>query len=334
MELAAAIAFALGFAVTNGLHDAANAIATLVATRGATPAQAITISAVFNLLGAVLVGTAVADTVAGMIEVAPEDAVALVGSALLAASAWNLATWAFGLPSSSGHALVGGLVGAALATSGSGVVHWGGLDGVKPVGVLGVLVVLAISPLLGFTFGLSFERAGARLLRRASRRVRTPIRAGEWAMSAALSFSHGANDAQKSMGVVAVLLLATGHLDRLEVPLWAKVACGVALTLGTALGGWRIIRTIGRRITRLSPVDGLASQTASTGVILGASLLGGPVSTTHVVAASVVGVGGGHRHWRHVRWGVVRAMASAWVLTLPATAALGAVTLAAWTAIA
>ena len=334
MELAAAIAFALGFAVTNGLHDAANAIATLVATRGATPAQGIAISAVFNLLGAVLVGTAVADTVAGMVSVAPGEVVALVGSALLAASSWNLATWALGLPSSSGHALVGGLVGAALATSGSDAIHWGGLDGAKPVGVAGVLLVLAVSPVLGFAFGLAFERLGARALRRASRRVGGPIRAGEWAMSAALSFSHGANDAQKTMGVMAALLLATGHVDRLEVPLWTKVASGLALTIGTALGGWRIVRTVGRRILRLAPLDGLASQSASTGVILGASLLGGPVSTTHVVAASVVGVGGGRRRWHHVRWRVVRAMVSAWVLTLPATAALGAVTLVAWKAIA
>jgi PiT family inorganic phosphate transporter len=149
-------------------------------------------------------------------------------------------------------------------------------------------------------------------------------------MSAALSFSHGANDGQKAMGVIAALLLASGHLQTFSVPLWVKLSCGAALTVGTTLGGWRIVRTIGRRIFLLAPLDGFASQSASTAVILGASYLGGPVSTTQVVASSVVGVGGGRRRWHHVRWAVVRAMAFAWVATLPAAAALGAVTVLAW----
>ena len=152
-------------------------------------------------------------------------------------------------------------------------------------------------------------------------------------MSGALSLSHGTNDAQKAMGVVAALLLASGHIDSLSVPVWVKLACGGALTAGTAMGGWRIIRTIGRRIFRLAQVEGFASQSASTVVILSASYLGAPVSTTQVVASSVVGVGGGRRRWHHVRWEVVRAIAFAWLLTLPATAALGAVTLVAWRAI-
>ncbi len=152
-------------------------------------------------------------------------------------------------------------------------------------------------------------------------------------MSAALSFGHGANDAQKSMGAIAALLLASGHLGALSVPLWVKLACGTALTLGTAMGGWRIIRTIGRRIFRLAPIDGFASQSASTAVILPASYLGAPVSTTQVVASSVVGVGGGRRRWHHVRWTVVRSIAFAWLLTLPASAAIGAITLVAWRAI-
>jgi len=152
-------------------------------------------------------------------------------------------------------------------------------------------------------------------------------------MSAALSFGHGANDAQKAMGVIAALLLASGHLDSLTVPLWVKLACGAALTLGTAMGGWRIIRTIGRRIFRLASIDGFASQSASTAVILPASYLGAPVSTTQVVASSVVGVGGGRRRWRHVRWGVVRSIAFAWLLTLPAAAAFGAIMLVIWKAV-
>lgn len=333
MELGLAIAFSIAFALTNGFHDAANAIATLVATRGARPGQAIVLAAVFNMLGALLVGSAVADTIAGIVTVAPSEAVSVIGSGVLAATLWNLATWSRGLPSSSAHALVGGLVGSALAAAGIDAIHWGGLEGWKPAGVLGVLIVLAVSPLLGLSFGLGFARLNGRLLRRATRRVRAPIRAAEWAMSAALSFGHGANDAQKAMGVVAALLLASGHIDTLTVPVWVKLTCGAALTLGTAMGGWRIIRTIGRRIFRLASIDGFASQSASTAVILPASYLGAPVSTTQVVASSVVGVGGGRRRWGHVRWSVVRSIAFAWLFTLPAAALLGAIMLVIWRAV-
>jgi len=333
VELGLAIAFSIAFALTNGFHDAANAIATLVATRGARPGQAIVLAAVFNMLGALLVGTAVADTIAGIVQVPATEAIEVIGAGVLAATAWNLLTWWRGLPSSSAHSLVGGLVGSALAEAGTGAVQWGGLDGLQPVGVFGVMIALAVSPLLGLGFGLGVARLDGRLLRRATKRIKTPVRAAEWVMSAALSFGHGANDGQKSMGVIAALLLASGHLDTLSVPLWVKLACGAALTLGTAMGGWRIIRTIGRRIFRLAPVDGFASQTASTAVVLPASYLGAPVSTTQVVASSVVGVGGGRRRWRHVRWSVVRSIGFAWLLTLPASAALGAIMLVIWRAI-
>src|SRR3954454_13675874 len=254
MELGLAIAFALAFTLTNGFHDASNAIATLVATRGARPAQAITLSAAFNLLGAVVFGTAVATTIAGIVTVADAEVVAVIGSGLLAATIWNLVTWWRGLPSSSGHALVGGLVGSALAEAGTGAVNWGGLDGWHPVGVLGVLIALAASPVIGLGFGLAISRGLRRLLRRITRSAHGPIRGSEWAMAAALSFSHGANDAQKAMGAVAALLLATGLLDSFSVPLWVKLSCGLALPVGTALGGWRIVRPVGRRIFRLTPV--------------------------------------------------------------------------------
>jgi len=333
VELGLAIAFSIAFALTNGFHDAANAIATLVATRGARPGQAIVLAATFNMLGAVVVGTAVADTIAGIVQVPATEAIEVIGAGVLAATAWNLLTWWRGLPSSSAHSLVGGLVGSALAEAGTGAVQWGGLDGLQPVGVFGVMIALAVSPLLGLGFGLGVARLDGRLLRRATKRIKTPVRAAEWVMSAALSFGHGANDGQKSMGVIAALLLASGHLDTLSVPLWVKLACGAALTLGTAMGGWRIIRTIGRCIFRLAPVDGFASQTASTAVVLPASYLGAPVSTTQVVASSVVGVGGGRRRWRHVRWSVVRSIGFAWLLTLPASAALGAIMLVIWRAI-
>jgi PiT family inorganic phosphate transporter len=333
-----AIGFALAFALTNGFHDASNAIATLVATRGATAGQAVVLSAVFNMAGAVLLGTAVADTIGKIVTVPQTQMVAVVGAGLAGATVWNLLTWWLGLPSSSGHALVGGLAGAAIADgmlSGYGgleSVNWGGVEGWHPTGVIGVLIALLISPPLGFLFAFLLVR----LLGKASQRWTTrwvgPVRGGGWVAAAGLSFSHGGNDAQKSMGVIAVLLLASGQTEDLTVPLWAKIATGLALTLGTALGGWRIVKTIGQRIFSLTPVDSFSSQTSSTAVILGASLIGAPVSTTQVVASSVVGVGAGRRRWRHVRWEIVREMGVAWLTTIPAAALMAVVFLLIWRA--
>jgi len=330
--LTVAVLLALAFAVTNGLHDASNAIATLVATRAASPGRAIVMASICNMIGPLLVGAAVADTIGGIVTVGSSAAVAVIGSGLAAAVAWNLLTWRVGLPSSSGHALVGGLVGAAVVEAGAHAVDWGGFDGWHPVGVVGTLVALAISPLLGGMAAWLVIRGIRRLVRRGTKRWRTPVHGGEWAMSAVLAFSHGANDAQKSIGVIAALLLADGRTDSLAAPLWATLLCGLALTAGTALGGWSIIRTVGRGIYRIQPVDGLASQASSAGVILGASLVGAPVSTTQVVASSVVGVGVGRRRWHHVRWATVRQMGLAWVVTIPVTAALGgcAVALVSW----
>jgi len=326
--LAVAILLAVAFATTNGIHDASNAIATLVATRAARPGQAIVLASVFNMLGPLLLGAAVADTIGGIVTV-PASAVTLViGSGLAAAVAWNLTTWRFGLPSSSGHALVGGLVGAALLDGGLDAVNWGGLDGWHPVGVVGVLVALTVSPPLGALGAFVVIRGLGRIARRATRRWRGPVRGGQWGMSAALAFSHGANDAQKSVGVIAALLLADGRIDSLAAPLWVKLVCAAALTAGTALGGWRIIRTVGRRIYRIQPIDGLASQSSSAGVIFGASLLGAPVSTTQIVASSIVGIGVGRRRRRHVHWRIVRDMGLAWIITLPAAGLLGAAILA------
>ena len=326
--LTVAVLLAFAFAVTNGLHDASNAIATLVATRAASPRRAIVMASICNMIGPLLVGAAVADTIGGIVTVGSSAAVAVIGSGLAAAVAWNLLTWRLGLPSSSGHALVGGLVGAAVVEAGVHAVDWGGFDDWHPVGVAGTLVALAISPLLGGVAAWLVIRGIRRLVRRGTKRWRSPVHSGEWAMSAALAFSHGANDAQKSIGLIASLLLADGQTDTLAAPLWATLACGLALTAGTALGGWSIIRTVGRGIYRIQPVDGLASQTSSAAVIFGASLVGAPVSTTQVVASSVVGVGVGRRRWHHVRWATVRQMGLAWVVTIPATAALGGCTVA------
>jgi inorganic phosphate transporter, PiT family len=328
--LIAAVALAIGFAVTNGLHDAANAIATLVATRGARPGQAIILASVFNLLGPFLVGAAVADTIGGIVTVPPSVSTEVIGCGLAAAVTWNLITWRLGLPSSSGHALVGGLVGAALVEGGLDAVRWGGIESGHPVGVFGTLIALAISPLLGGLAALAVIRGLRWLLRRATRAWTGSVTAGQWATSSALAFSHGANDAQKAVGVMAALLLGAGEIDSLSAPTWATLACALGLTLGTALGGWRIIKTVGRRIYRLQPIEGLASQSSSAAVIFGASLLGAPTSTTQVVASSVVGIGGGRRRLRHVNWAVVRNMGLAWLITIPVCATLAGAALAIW----
>jgi PiT family inorganic phosphate transporter len=328
--LVLAILVALVFAATNGLHDAANAIATLVGTRAATPRAAVVVAVVGNVIGPLVLGQAVADTVAGIVTVPSSQVVGVLGAALTGAVAWNLLTWWRALPSSSGHALLGGLVGSALAVGGTDALNWGGFDGVRPVGVIGVTVVLALAPVAGFLAGLVCERGARRGAPRLTRRARGPVRAGQWVMSGGLAVTHGANDAQKSVGVIAALLVAGGALHSLSAPTWVELSAGAALTLGTAFGGWPIVRTIGRRIVRLRPIDGLASQSASTAVLFAASVAGAPVSTTQVVASSVVGVGGGHRRWRHVRWPLVRAMLLAWLVTVPASAMLAAVASLPW----
>jgi PiT family inorganic phosphate transporter len=328
--LVVAIVLAVAFAVTNGFHDAANSIAALVATRTASPLQAVVLASAFNLLGPLLLGAAVANTIGGIVSVAPAAADQVIGSALAAAVTWNLATWRRGLPSSSAQALVGGLVGAALAEGGVHAVNWGGLEGGHPEGVFGTLISLAISPPLGALGSLLVIRALRRLGRRATRRWGRPVRGGQWATAAALSFSHGANDAQKAVGVIAALLLASGRISTLAAPTWVTVVCAAALTVGTALGGWRIIRTVGRGIYRLQRIEGLASTGASAGVIFAASLVGAPTSTSQVVASSVVGVGGGRWRWRHVHWGVVRQIGVAWLVTLPSTGVLAAVVFELW----
>jgi PiT family inorganic phosphate transporter len=285
------------------------------------------------MLGPFVVGAAVADTIGGIVTVSSSAAIEVIGSGLAAAVTWNLITWRLALPSSSGHALVGGLVGAGLAEGGVDAIRWGGLDGWHPVGVFGTLIALAISPILGAIGALLVIRSLRWLARRATRRWRGPVRDGEWAMSAALAFSHGANDAQKSIGVIAALLLADGRIDTLEAPTWVTLVCAAALTIGTALGGWRIIRTVGRRIYRIRPIEGLASQTASAGVIFGASLVGAPTSTTQVVASSVVGIGIGRKRLRHVNWAIVQAMGIAWLITIPITAALAVGAFEVWRAL-
>ena len=249
---------------------------------------------------------------------------------LVAALAWNGLAWYRGLPSSSSHALVGGLVGAAIAAAGFGAVNWGGFDGWRPVGVLGVLVALALAPPLGATAAYVVFRLLRLGLRRATRRFEQPIREAQWMSSGLLALGQGANDAQKTIGVVAALLLANGTTSSLHAPFLVTFGAALAMALGTVLGGWRIVRTIGRRIYDLKALDALASQTGSAAVILGSSLAGAPVSGTHVVASSVVGVGLGRERWGRIRWAVVTEIGLAWLTTVPATALLAAALLGLW----
>ena len=316
-----AIGFAVAFALTNGFHDASNAIATLVATRGATPGQAVVLSATFNMAGAFLLGTAVADTIGAIVTVPDSQMVAVVGAGLAGATAWNLITWWLGLPSSSGHALVGGLVGAAVA---DGILTGaGGLGSVNWTAVIAVLIALFVSPPLGFLGAFLLLRFLRWRSQRWTRRWDDPMRGGNWVTAATLSFSHGGNDAQKAMGVIAVLLLATGETSELTVPLWAKVVTGAALTLGTALGGWRIVRTMGLRITKLTPMQGFCAETGGAATLFMATFLGVPVSTTHTITGAIVGVGSARR-MSAVRWNVASSIVYAWVITIPASALVAA----------
>ncbi len=328
--LVVAVGLAFAFAFTNGFHDASNSIATLVATRAARPIFALMLAAAGNFIGPLLIGSAVANTIAGIANVDPGDTVEVSIAALLAAVGWNSLTWYRGLPSSSSHALIGGFIGAAIAEAGFGAVNWGGFDGWRPVGVFGVLVALAVSPFLGAAAAYVVLRLLRAALRRATRRFRQPVLEAQWVTSGVLALSNGANDAQKTAGVVAAVLLAEGVTSSLAAPLWAVVGAAAALTLGTTLGGWRIARTIGRRIYDIRALDGLASQAGASCVVLGASIAGAPVSTTHVVASSVVGTGGGRGRWGRVRWAIVREMGVAWVTTIPATALVAAGFLGLW----
>jgi inorganic phosphate transporter, PiT family len=325
-----AVALALVFAFTNGFHDAANSIATLVATRAAAPGRALVLATGCILVGPFLLGSAVATTIAGIADVDAEHMVEVTTAALLAALTWNIATWYRGVPSSSSHALVGGLVGASVAEAGVDAVNWGGFQGWRPVGVWGVLVALAVSPFLGAAVAVVVITAFRRGLRRATRHFAEPVRDVQWITSGLLALSQGANDVQKVVGVIAAALLAGGVTSSLDPPLLATLGGALAMGAGTAFGGWRIVRTIGRRIYDLRALDALASQSGSAAVIIAASIGGAPVSSTHVVASSVVGTGAGRRRWSRIRWAVVTEMGIAWLTTIPATAALAAAALGVW----
>ena len=308
------IIIALAFDYTNGFHDAANAIATTVATKALSAKKALAMAAIGNLIGAFL-SEGVAKTVGkGVIDVESSNAgLVVVMAALLGAIAWNLITWWLGLPSSSSHALIGGLVGAALASS--QVVHWGGVQSK-------VLVPMVISPLGGMSAAFALT-LGLQWLFRNAKKSRTGkgFRIGQIFAAGTMSIGHGLQDAQKTMGVMTLALVVGGMHSGESIPSWVKISAALAISLGTYAGGWRIMKTLGKRMVEIDPVRGLASQTvASTVLFYMAIHLKAPISTTHTITSSIIGAGA-TRGPKWVRWGVVSNILAAWILTLPAAAA-------------
>jgi PiT family inorganic phosphate transporter len=314
------IGLALLFDFSNGFHDAANVVATIITTGALSSRKALTMAAICEFVGPFLFGTAVAETIGkNIIDVSTfesqliELSISLLVAALTGAIAWNLITWFWGFPSSSSHALVGGMVGAVLVAYGPDKILWKGL-----VYVVGVLI---FSPILGLIFGTLFFKMTMYLSKDATPKIKYFFNRMQVPSSIALSLSHGANDAQKSMGLITLALVILGLSPTFRIPTWVVASCAGAIALGTASGGWRIIRTVGAGIYRLRSAHAFCAQTSSASVILAAALLGGPVSTTHVVSSSIMGVGAGQRI-SAVRWGVAKNIVVAWFITIPASAVM------------
>src|SRR5512135_760665 len=320
----AAIAIVLIFEYTNGFHDAANIIATVIASRAMTPVQAVLLVAFFEFLGPLLGGTAVANTIGKFItlnDIDHELALAIVLCGLVGAIAWNLLTWLFGIPYSSSHALVGGLAGVVVVAAGAGHVVWGFGDLLHGQlnGVTKVIAALILSPVIGFWIGFALHKTMLLLLRGARPSINRDLRHLQFVTSAGLAFSHGANDAQKSMGILTLVLVLGGFIPTFEVPFWVMLACSLAITLGILSGGWQIVRTLGFAIYKIRPLHALDSQMTAAGVIFGSSMFGAPVSTTHVVASSIMGIGASERP-KAVRWHKAFEIAATWLITIPGAA--------------
>ncbi len=317
----ASVAVVLLFDYTNGFHDASNIIATPIASRALTPIQAVTIVATFEFLGPILGGTAVANTIGKFVnldDVAAVLSVTVILCGLSGAIFWNLLTWWFGIPSSSSHALVGGLTGAVLVAVGADHVIWGFtqlLDG-HLTGVTKVLLALILSPIIGFWVGFAIHRLVFFLMHGAKPGVNRFFKRIQILSCAGLAFSHGANDAQKSMGIITLVLLSGGFLEEFEVPFWVILSCALAITLGILSGGWRIVRTVGFGIFKVRPIHAFDAQLTSAAVIFGASMIGAPVSTTHVVSSSLMGIGAAERP-KAVRWAKAKEIVSTWLITIP-----------------
>ncbi|HOT95277.1 MAG TPA: inorganic phosphate transporter [Methanoregulaceae archaeon] len=331
MEVVAVAALILSFAFifTTGFQDAASIAASFIASRSATPRQGIVLITTMNVLGAIFGGSAVASTLSGLIVVVePEQTTVILLAALLSATAWNLLTWWRGLPSSSTHALVGGLIGAAVAGNGIGGVHWGlqALTAPSPglVGFTKVLVFLLASVAIGLLGGFAVQRTISVLLRNAHRRnTHHYLVRANWTAAILMAFFNGANDSQKQLGIIALALFAAGETTMIGVPFWARAVCAAMLGLGTLSGGWRIMNTLGRHIFRIAPVHSFSSEVASSVTITAATLVGAPVSSSHITTGSILGVGAAENP-RRMNWNAAWEVILAMLTTIPATSLLAA----------
>jgi PiT family inorganic phosphate transporter len=311
------IGIALVFDFTNGMHDAANSVSTIVSTRVLSPKQAVVWAAFFNFVAFLIFGTVVANTIGnGMIKIETVTPT-VIFAGLLGAICWNMITWYFGIPSSSSHALIGGYAGAAIANAGFGVIIVGGW--------YKTLIFIALAPIIGIILGYILKVITSWLIRKQSlASVNKWSRVLQLFSAAAYSLGHGGNDAQKTMGIITSLLVAGGVISVFKIPLWVVLAAQAAIALGTMSGGWRIIKTMGQKITRLTPIDGFCAETAAASSIFIATSMGVPVSTTHVITGAISGVGSANR-LSAVRWGVTLNIVVAWVLTIPTAAIMSAI---------
>lgn len=305
------IILAVIFDFLNGIHDSSNIVATMIASRAFSPRVALGVTAISHFIAPFIFGVAVATTIGHEVVAAEAITINVLLAALVSAIIWNLLTWFLGIPSSSSHALVGGMIGAV----GIGA----GFDAIELQGMEKILLALFISPILGLLLGFLFTRLIFFLARGATPKINTFFKRSQIVSAIALSLSHGTNDAQKTMGIITLGLVVTGVIPSFEVPLWVITISAGAIALGTALGGWKLIKTLGSKFYKIRPVHGFSSQLTSAFVILGASIVGGPVSTTQVVSSSIMGVGSADRV-NMVRWGVAKEIMIAWLVTIPATA--------------
>ena len=309
------IGLAVIFDFLNGVHDSSNIVATMISSRAIPPRVALALTAAAEFCGPFIFGVAVANTIGHEIVASEQLNIEVIIAALLSAIAWNILTWLLGIPSSSSHALIGGIIGA--------VTIGAGFQAIKMSGVIKVLISLFASPIIGFIAGMLIANLVFLLSWKSSPKVNGVFKKLQIITSLGLALSHGTNDAQKTMGIITLGLLISGMIPSFQVPTWVVLVCAAAIALGTSVGGWQLIRTLGSKFYKIRPVHGFASQITSAAVILTASLVGGPVSTTQVVSTAIMGVGAAERMSK-VRWGVAGEIASAWLFTIPSTALLAA----------
>lgn len=311
------VVLALAFDFINGFHDTANAIATSVSTKALKPRHAIVMAAIMNFVGA-MTFTGVAKTITKDI-VDPftlENGQLVILSALVAAITWNLITWYYGIPSSSSHALIGSIAGAAIASSGFGIIQYSGF--------IRIFIALLLSPILAFTVGYIVYSIFKVIFKNNNlTKTNRNFRYFQILTAAVQSYTHGTNDAQKAMGIITMALIAGGFTQSSDIPFWVQFACATAMGLGTSIGGWKIIKTVGGKIMKIRPINGVAADLTGASVIFGSTLIGLPVSTTHVISSSILGVGSAHRI-KGVKWGTAKKMLITWVITLPISATLAA----------